>query len=225
MPRSSSWPRPSGSRASAAPSWVRRCGRLLGFFNGIGRPRVTLWITLVTTVANALLNQVFIFGLGLGHRRLRLGDQRRAADRAAVRARHLSAALLPAGVPLAPDLAAACAAPARAVAPRRADGAVAGGRPARLCDLPDDADAARDRRRGGHADGRDADLARLHARFRHRLRRHHAGRPVDRRRCARLGACASATASSCWRRSTWAASVSLIALARSLAAALLHRRA
>ena len=45
----------------------------------------------------------------VGHRRLRLGDQRRAADRAVVRARHLSAALLPAGVPLAPDLAAACA--------------------------------------------------------------------------------------------------------------------
>jgi MATE family multidrug resistance protein len=38
----------------------------LGFFNGIGRPRITLWITLVTTLANALLNQVFIFGLGWG---------------------------------------------------------------------------------------------------------------------------------------------------------------
>jgi multidrug resistance protein, MATE family len=37
-----------------------------GFFNGIGQPRVTLLITVVTTVLNALLNQVFIFDLGWG---------------------------------------------------------------------------------------------------------------------------------------------------------------
>jgi multidrug resistance protein, MATE family len=37
-----------------------------GFFNGIGRPRVTLLITATTTLTNALLNQVFIFGLGWG---------------------------------------------------------------------------------------------------------------------------------------------------------------
>ncbi len=37
-----------------------------GFFNGVGRPRVTLLITIVTTVTNALLNQVFIFNLGWG---------------------------------------------------------------------------------------------------------------------------------------------------------------
>jgi MATE family multidrug resistance protein len=39
---------------------------MLGFFNGIGRPRVTLLISLVTTGANALLNQLFIFRLGWG---------------------------------------------------------------------------------------------------------------------------------------------------------------
>jgi MATE family, multidrug efflux pump len=39
---------------------------MLGFFNGIGRPRTTLVITVVTTVTNALLNQVFIFGFGWG---------------------------------------------------------------------------------------------------------------------------------------------------------------
>ena len=39
---------------------------LLGFFNGIGRPRITLVISIVTTVANALLNQVFIFRMGWG---------------------------------------------------------------------------------------------------------------------------------------------------------------
>jgi MATE family multidrug resistance protein len=37
-----------------------------GFFNGISRPRVTLVITVVTTLANVVLNQVFIFNLGWG---------------------------------------------------------------------------------------------------------------------------------------------------------------
>jgi MATE family multidrug resistance protein len=39
---------------------------VLGFFNGIGRPTITLRVTIVVTLANALLNQLFIFGLGLG---------------------------------------------------------------------------------------------------------------------------------------------------------------
>jgi multidrug resistance protein, MATE family len=39
---------------------------MFGFFNGIGRPRVTLLVTLVTAAANALFNQVLIFGLGWG---------------------------------------------------------------------------------------------------------------------------------------------------------------
>jgi MATE family multidrug resistance protein len=34
---------------------------MLGFFNGIGRPRITLVVTLVTTLANVLLNYLFIF--------------------------------------------------------------------------------------------------------------------------------------------------------------------
>jgi MATE family multidrug resistance protein len=38
----------------------------LGFFNGIGRPTVTLRITLAVAAANAVLNQLFIFGFGLG---------------------------------------------------------------------------------------------------------------------------------------------------------------
>jgi multidrug resistance protein, MATE family len=59
----------------AAAFWFPRIGgafvgaavwATLGFFNGIGRPRITLWITLVTTLTNALLNQVFIFDLGWG---------------------------------------------------------------------------------------------------------------------------------------------------------------
>jgi MATE family multidrug resistance protein len=54
------FPRMGGAFVGAA-EWA-----LFGFFNGIGRPRVTLVITVVTTVANALLNQVFIFRLGWG---------------------------------------------------------------------------------------------------------------------------------------------------------------
>ena len=54
------FPRMGGAFVGAA-VWAT-----FGFFNGIGRPRVTLWITLITTVTNALLNQLFIFGLGWG---------------------------------------------------------------------------------------------------------------------------------------------------------------
>lgn len=54
------YPRVGGASAGAA-VWA-----LLGFFNGIGRPRITLLITLVTTLTNAALNQLFIFHLGWG---------------------------------------------------------------------------------------------------------------------------------------------------------------
>ncbi len=54
------FPRVGGACVAAA-VWA-----MLGFFNGIGRPRITLLITLITTVANALLNQVYIFRLGWG---------------------------------------------------------------------------------------------------------------------------------------------------------------
>src|SRR5579872_1531184 len=39
---------------------------MLGFFNGIGRPRVTLLITLITAAANVLFNYLFIFRWGWG---------------------------------------------------------------------------------------------------------------------------------------------------------------
>ncbi len=39
---------------------------MFGFFNGIGRPRITLLITIVTTLANVLFNELFIFHLGWG---------------------------------------------------------------------------------------------------------------------------------------------------------------
>jgi multidrug resistance protein, MATE family len=50
-----------GGAATGAAVWA-----MLGFFNGTGHPRLTLLITAVTTVANALLNQLFIFQLGWG---------------------------------------------------------------------------------------------------------------------------------------------------------------
>ena len=53
-------PRVSGSVFGAA-VWV-----LMGFYNGVSRPRVTVFITAVTAVANAIFNELFIFHLGLG---------------------------------------------------------------------------------------------------------------------------------------------------------------
>lgn len=53
-------PRVSGSIFGAA-VWA-----LLGFFNGIGRPKVTLLVTAVMALANALFNELFIFHLHLG---------------------------------------------------------------------------------------------------------------------------------------------------------------
>ncbi len=54
------YPRVGGACIGAA-VWA-----MLGFFNGIGRPRTTLLISILTTVTNAVLNQEFIFRLGFG---------------------------------------------------------------------------------------------------------------------------------------------------------------
>ena len=59
----------------AAAFWLPRVGgscfgagvwALLGFFNGIGRPRVTLLVTAVMAITNALFNEVFIFHWHMG---------------------------------------------------------------------------------------------------------------------------------------------------------------
>jgi MATE family multidrug resistance protein len=39
---------------------------VLGFFNGIGRPTITLRVTVAVALINAVFNQLFIFGLGQG---------------------------------------------------------------------------------------------------------------------------------------------------------------
>jgi MATE family multidrug resistance protein len=54
------FPRVAGSVFGAG-AWAA-----FSFFNGIGRPRVTVVISLVATAANVVLNQVFIFNLGWG---------------------------------------------------------------------------------------------------------------------------------------------------------------
>lgn len=54
------FPRVGGAFTGAA-VWC-----MFGFFNGVGRPRTTLLVTCVIAIANAILNQVFIFELGLG---------------------------------------------------------------------------------------------------------------------------------------------------------------
>jgi multidrug resistance protein, MATE family len=59
----------------AAAFWLPRVGgscfgagvwALLGFFNAIGRPRVTVLVTAAMALANALFNEIFIFHLHLG---------------------------------------------------------------------------------------------------------------------------------------------------------------
>ena len=66
---------PAGIVDLAAAFWLPRVGgscfgagvwALLGFFNGIGRPRVTLLVTAVMAVTNAVFNEIFIFHLHLG---------------------------------------------------------------------------------------------------------------------------------------------------------------
>jgi MATE family multidrug resistance protein len=54
------WPRIAGGGLAAA-VWV-----ILGFFNGIGQPRVTLLVTSATAVANIVFNDLFIFHLHWG---------------------------------------------------------------------------------------------------------------------------------------------------------------
>lgn len=54
------FPRVAGASLGAA-AWA-----IMGFFNGIGRPRFTMLITFVMAIANALFNDLFIFRFGWG---------------------------------------------------------------------------------------------------------------------------------------------------------------
>ena len=45
----------------------------MGFFNGISAVRFTMAIVVVTTVANAIANQIFMFELGMGMKGVGLG--------------------------------------------------------------------------------------------------------------------------------------------------------
>ncbi|HUK01203.1 MAG TPA: MATE family efflux transporter [Steroidobacteraceae bacterium] len=59
----------------AAVFWLRRVGGapfgsvmwgVLGFFNGIGKPRITVFVTLGVAILNGIFNYWFVFGLGWG---------------------------------------------------------------------------------------------------------------------------------------------------------------
>ena len=54
------WPRMLGAPLGVA-LWA-----VLGFFNGVSRPRVTVMTTAIVGIVNAVLNQLFIFELGWG---------------------------------------------------------------------------------------------------------------------------------------------------------------
>ncbi|HEY2683995.1 MAG TPA: MATE family efflux transporter [Steroidobacteraceae bacterium] len=54
------WPRMLGGPLGVA-LWT-----VMGFFNGIGRPNMTLKVAVIVAVSNAILNQVFMFNLGMG---------------------------------------------------------------------------------------------------------------------------------------------------------------
>jgi len=54
------WPRMLGAPLGVA-LWA-----ILGFFNGVARPRVTVMTTAIVGLVNAVLNQLFIFELGWG---------------------------------------------------------------------------------------------------------------------------------------------------------------
>jgi MATE family multidrug resistance protein len=50
-----------GGAAFGVAAWA-----MIGFFNGIGRPRVSFWVTAAMAIANAVFNELFIFRLGWG---------------------------------------------------------------------------------------------------------------------------------------------------------------
>ncbi len=116
-------------------------------FNGIGRPTITLWVTVSVAAANAMLNQVFMFDWGWG-----IAGSGWATD-AAQFVGVAAAALLflgeedAAALRLAPHDAAACAVPAPAIPIGVSHGiAGCGGHPW-LCAVSVDASASGHRRR------------------------------------------------------------------------------
>src|SRR6267378_536641 len=174
------FPRVGGACVGAA-VWA-----MLGFFNGIGRPRVTLLITIVTTVTNALLNQVFIFRLGWGI----------AGSAWATNVAQVTGLLFAVAIFLRVDYRRLYRSHltwrphAGVLLQQLRLGVPMGLSPA--ADLLGFATfQMMQTRLGGrrrHADGGDPDLTRLHARVRHRFRGHDAGRAIHRRGSARLGA-------------------------------------
>ncbi len=149
-------------RVAGAPLGVAVWGAL-GFFNGIGRPRTTVVITLIITCVNVILNRLFIFDLGLGRRRLRLGVDLRTGRRPGQHAGGISVGPLPARIPHAPDVAPARVGAVGAVSPGVSDGTDGGLGPDRHFAVPADAGAPGRRRRRGDPAGHGLDGHRLYA--------------------------------------------------------------
>ena len=177
---------------------------MLGFFNGVGRPMVTLKITVVVAVANAILNQLFVFDLSLGVAgsawatgvaqllgvALAVSAFLSKANRVRFRS-HLTARLRW----------------RRAAGPTQVGvshgGAVRRGHHG-LRAVPADAGALGRRRRRVDADRDDADVLLLHAGDRHRDGGHHPGRPSHRGSNHSIGRPKWATGSPPSLCSTWA---------------------
>ena len=153
---------------------------ILGFFNGISRPRVSVMTTGLVALVNAALNWLFIFEFGWGI----------AGSAWATNASMLCGVLFALTMFLRPELRRAYKThltwrpelrnlfrefrlgfPMGAMAAADLFGVA----------VPADAGSAEPGGRRGVADHPDADLGRLHAGHWHRAREHHARRPVDRR--------------------------------------------
>ena len=177
---------------------------VLGFFNGIGRPTITLRVTLVVAVANAILNQLFIFGFGLG-----VAGSAWATGVAQLCGLSIGFAWFyspanRAALPLAPHE------PVRAAAAPAPDflgishGSVGSRGHSRIRTLSAHAGSARQRRWRFVPDRAHAHLVLLHARGGSRHGRYDARGTVDRSQERPTGREPRATASFCWPFSTWA---------------------
>jgi hypothetical protein len=154
---------------------------VLGFFNGIARPHVTLAVTALVAVLNAVFNQIFIFDSAWASP-VRLGHECRAVrglDRGAC---DLHDAEDPCGFPFPAHVAIAARPDRETDRARFSDGIALCRRLAGNRDLSDHDGAIEQRRWCSDADRDDADVDRLPAGGRHRDDRHDARRPVDRRR-------------------------------------------
>ena len=159
----------------------------MGFFNGISAVRFTMAVVVVTTVSNAILNQLFIFELGMGMKGSAWGTNVAQLIGVVLAMVLFLRGEIGRGVSLEADVASALVGDPRAARGRPAHRRDVRRRRARARAVADDDRADRRDGRRRHADRHGADLDGLHADHRHRARGHDAGRPIHRRGQPRLG--------------------------------------